>query len=112
MLLVITYSRPARQTLRNVCTSYENCVVRRFGRAVLFRSTELGAFLALRLQEKHGSDVQIERTTPLNEFRDVPKSVRNAANEYENREHPSTPYDKFAIGTTHPSPTAMRDEEL
>ncbi|WP_076430865.1 DUF7855 family protein [Haladaptatus litoreus] len=112
MLLVATYSQSARQTLRNVCTTYEECVVRRFGRAVLLCETELSAFLALRLREKHGTDVQIERTTPLNEFRKVPKSVRDAACAYENREHPSTSYSKFAVGTDHPSPDSMRDEEL
>lgn len=112
MLLIITYSRAARQTLRNICTTHEECVVRRFGRAALLKSTELGAFLALRLYEKHGAEVQLERTKPLNEFRDVPDAVRAAASAYESRENPSTPYDKFAVGTGHPSPDAMRNAEL
>ncbi len=112
MLLIITYSRAARQTLRNICTTNEECVIRRFGRAVLLKSTELGAFLALRLYEKHGADVQLERTEPLNEFRDVPETVRTAASAYENREKPSTPYDKFAVGTEHPSPEAMQNADL
>lgn len=112
VLLIVTYSRSARQTLRNVCTAHEGSVVRRFGRAALLEATELGAFLALRLREKHGEDVQIERTVPLNEFSDVPNSVRRAARAYENREHPSTPYHKFAAGTEHPSPETMRDGEL
>ena len=112
MLLIITYSRAARQTLRNICTTHDECVVRRFGRAALLKSTELGAFLALRLYEKHGADVQLERTEPLNEFRDVPEKIRTAASAYENRDTPSTPYDKFAIGTEHPSPDAMRNADL
>ncbi|MFH5800228.1 hypothetical protein [Haladaptatus sp. CMAA 1911] len=112
MLLIITYSSEARQTLRNICSAHEECVVRRFGRAALLKSTELGAFLALRLYEKHGADVQLERTKPLNEFRDVPERIRTAAKAYENREQPSTPYDKFAVGTDHPAPNAMRNTEL
>lgn len=112
MLLIITYSRAARQSLRNICTTYDECVIRRFGRAVLLKSTELGAFLALRLCEKHGMDVQLERTEPLNEFRDVPDGVRTAAKAYENREHPSTPYAKFTSGTGHPAPDVMRNVEL
>lgn len=112
MLLIITYSNGARQTLRNICTTHEECVVRRFGRAALLQQTELGAFLALRLYEKHGADVQLERTEPLNEFRDVPDAVREAAKAYENRERPSTPYDKFAVGTDHPEPDSMRNADL
>jgi hypothetical protein len=112
MLLVVTYSRAARNSLRNVCRSHETTAVRRFGRAALLAETELGAFLGLKLREKHGNDVQLERTTPLNEFDTVPEPVREAASEYEAREHPSTPYTKFAAGTDHPSPTAMREREL
>lgn len=112
MLLVVTYSQAARQTLRNVCTIHEDCVVRRFGRAALLSDTEFGAFHALRLREKHGSDVQVERTEPLNEFSDVPEGVRGAAAAYESRNAPSTPYEKFASGTCHPEPDAMRDAEL
>ncbi|WP_101295737.1 DUF7855 family protein [Halegenticoccus soli] len=112
MLLVVTYSRAARQTLRNVCRSHDETVVRRFGRAALFEGTEFGAFLALRLREKHGGDVQIERTTPLNEFETVPERVREAAAAYEAREHPSTPYAKFAAGTDHPGPERLRRREL
>ena len=112
MLLVVTYSREARTTLRNVCRTHEETVVRRFGRAALFEETEFGAFLALRLRAKHGSDVQIERTAPLNEFAEVPEAVREAAEAYESRSAPSTPYDKFAVGTEHPSSSALRDREL
>lgn len=112
MLLVVTYSQAARQTLRNVCTTHEDCVVRRFGRAALLAETELGAFHALRLREKHGGDVQLERTEPLNEFSDVPERVRTAASAYETRDARSTPYAKFATGTTHPDPDAMNDAEL
>lgn len=112
MLLVVTYSREARTTLRNACRVHEGTVVRRFGRAALLAETELGAFLALRLRAKHGSDVQIERTEPLNEFADVPDEVRKAAAAYEARSSPTTPYDKFAAGTEHPSPAELRDREL
>lgn len=112
MLLVITYSQGARQTLRNIVRAHGSCVVRRFGRAALFEATELGAFLALRLRAKYGGDVQIERTQPLNEFRDVPDQVRKAATAYEEREHANTPYAKFARGTPHPLPETMRDAEL
>lgn len=112
MLLVVTYSRGARTTLRNVCRSHESTVIRRFGRAALLAETELGAFLALRLRAKHGDDVQIERTRPLNEFTAVPTAVREAAAAYEDRETPSTPYAKFAAGTDHPDPAAMRGTDL
>jgi len=112
MLLMVTYSRAARNSLRNVCRSHESTVVRRFGRAAPLAETELGAFLGLRLREKHGADVQLERTEPLNEFDTVPETVREAAAAYESREQPSTPYTKFATGTDHPSPAAMRDREL
>lgn len=112
MLLVVTYSRGARGTLRNVCRTHEDTIVRRFGRAALFEATHLGAFLALRLREKHGPDVQIERTRPFNEFADVPERIRDAAAAYERRESPSTPYPKFAVGTEHPALTEMREGEL
>ena len=112
MLLVVTYARAARQSLRNVCDAHEDCVVRRFGRAALLRETEFGAFQALRLREKHGGDVQVERTTAFNEFSDAPDRVREAARAYEAREAASTPYAKFATGREHPDPDALRDSEL
>lgn len=112
MLLVVTYARAARQSLRNVCDAHEDCVVRRFGRAALLRETEFGAFQALRLREKHGGDVQVERTAAFNEFADAPDRVREAARAYEDRDAPSTPYEKFAAGREHPDPEAMRDSEL
>lgn len=112
MLLVVTYSKAARGTLRNVCRTHEETVVRRFGRAALFEETGLGGFLALRLRAKHGGDVQVERTEPLNEFAAVDADVREAAVAYENRDTPSTPYDKFAAGTDHPDPADLRDREL
>lgn len=112
MLLVVTYSRAARTTLRNVCRSHDDSIVRRFGRAVLFEATELGAFLALRLREKHGADVQVELTRPLNEYADVPEPVRAAASAYEAREHASTPYAKFAVDTEHPDPDRLADRDL
>ena len=112
MLLVVTYARAARQSLRNVCDAHEDCVVRRFGRAALLRETEFGAFQALRLREKHGADVQIERTRPLNEYETVPESVRTAAAAYESRDQLSTPYAKFAAGADHPDPETMQGREL
>lgn len=112
VLLVVTYSRAARTTLRNACRTHEETVVRRFGRAALLAETEFGAFLALRLREKHGEDVQVERTEPFNEFRDVDESVRRAAAAYEDRDAPSTPYAKFAAGRDHPLPERLRSREL
>jgi hypothetical protein len=108
----MSYSRRARETLRNACRSHEETVVRRFGRAALLRETEYGAFLACRLRERHGGDIQVERTEPFNEFADVPAAVREAAAAYEERESPSTPYDRFAAGTDHPESRGMRDREL
>jgi hypothetical protein len=112
VLLVVTYSQAARTSLRNVCRTHEESVVRRFGRAALFEETEHGAFLALRLREKHPEDVQLERTEPFNEFRDVPEAVRSAVQAYEARERPSTPYEKFAAGASHPSPSALKRRKL
>lgn len=112
MLLVVTYSRAARRSLRNASRTHEDTVVRRFGRAALFEETEFGAFLALRLRSAHGADVQVERTRPLNEFDEVPETVRAAARAYADRDHPSTPYAKFAVGTDHPAPGAMKERDL
>jgi hypothetical protein len=112
VLLVVAYSQAARQSLRNVCQTHADCVVRRFGRAALLAETEFGAFHALRLREKHGGDVQVEQTVPLNEFSDVPERVRDAAAAYESRDAPSTPYAKFATGTEHPDPETMADTDL
>lgn len=111
MLLVITYSRAARQSLRNVCRGHEDCVVRRFGRAALFESTAFGAFQALRLREKHGLDVQVERVEPFTPG-DVPDGVREAAAAYENRDTPSVPYRQFAAGTDHPDPDVLRERDV
>lgn len=112
MLLVVTYSREARTSLRNVCRTHENTVVRRFGRAALLEETEHGAFLALRLREKHPDDVQLERTAPFNEFRDLPDAVREAATAYEDRADRNVPYAKFAVGTDHPTPAELKRQEL
>ena len=112
VLLVVTYSRAARRTLRNACRTHGDSVVRRFGRAALLAESEFGAFLALRLRAEHEGAVQVERTRPLNEFAGVPERVRTAATAYAEREHASTPYAKFAAGTEHPSPAELRDEEL
>lgn len=112
MLLVVTYSRAARGTLRNVCRAHEDTAVRTFGRAALFDETEFGAFQALRLREKHGGDVQIERTRPFNEFAAVPEAVRAAARAYERRSNPATPYAQFAAGTDHPAPGTLKTTDL
>lgn len=112
MLLVVTYSRTARQALRNACRAHEDAVVRRLGRAALLEPTEFGAFLALRLRAEHGPDVQIERTEPLVAARDVPESVAEAAIAYADREHASTPYAKFAAGRDLPAVETMKEREL
>jgi hypothetical protein len=112
VLLVVTYSKAARQRLRNVCRAHEETVVRRFGRAALLAETEFGAFLAVRLRERHGGDVQVERTEPFNEYADVPEGVRTAAEAYADREDDHVPYAKFAAGTDHPDPERLRDREL
>lgn len=112
MLLVVTYSQAARTSLRNVCRTHEETVVRRFGRAALFAESYHGAFLALRLREKHPDDVQIERTEPFNEYRDAPDDVREAAMAYEHRSNPNTAYAKFAVDSPHPSPAELKGREL
>jgi len=86
-------------------------VVRQFGRAALLSGTEFGAFQALRLREKHGIDVQLERVTPF-EPTDVPDHVREAARAYEDREQATTPYQQFATGRDLPPSERMRGEEL
>ena len=111
VLLVVTYSKAARASLRNARRTHEAAVVRRFGRAVLFEETELGAFLAIRLQEKHPGDVTIERTGPLDPT-DVPDRVAEAARSYENRSNPNVSYAAFAAGSDHPSIETMRDRRL
>lgn len=111
MLLVVTYSRAARRDLRNVCRAHDSCVVRRLGRAALLEWTEFGAFQALRLHEKHGLDVQIERVEPFEPV-DAPDHVRDAARAYERRDTASTPYERFASGRELPDPDAMRGESL
>jgi len=112
MILVVTFSRAARQALRNACRAHEDAVVRRFGRAALFEATAFGAFLGLRLRERHGGDVQVERTEPLNEFVDELADPRDAAEAYESRESPSTPYAKFAAGRDLPSKATLRERDL
>jgi hypothetical protein len=112
VLLVVAYSREARRSLRNVCRAHDDAVVRRFGRAALLEATAFGAFLALRLREKHATAVQVERTRPFNEFESVDDGVREAAIAYENREEPATPYAKFAAGRDLPGKAEMRGREL
>jgi hypothetical protein len=112
VLLVIAYSTAARETLRNVCRAHEDSVVRQAGRVALFEATEFGAFQALRLREKHGEAVQVERTRPFNEFTAVRSDVREAAHAYEDRDSPATPYERFAAGTELPAPESMKGTEL
>jgi len=112
VLLVVAYSRAARGSLRNVCRTHEESVVRRFGRVALLSETAFAAFQALRLRAKHGSDIQIERTEPFNEFEVLDEEVRVAAEAYENRETPSLPYATFAARNDHPDPDELREREL
>ena len=112
MLLVVTYSRAARQSLRNVCRAHEDSVVRSFGAAALLEATAFGAFCALRLRERHGGDVQVERTRPFNEFEAVPDAVRAAASAYEREAHDATPYARFAAGTDHPDQERLKATDL
>jgi hypothetical protein len=112
VLLVVTYSRGARGSLRNVCRTHEETVVRRFGRVALLRETAFAAFQALRLRAKHGDDVQVERTEPFNEFEAVGESVREAARAYEDREEAALPYATFAARSDHPDPETLRNREL
>jgi len=112
VLLVIAYSRGARTSLRNVCRAHEDSVVRQFGRVALLAETEFGAFQALRLQEKHGEAIQVERTRPFNEFAAVPPAVREAARTYECRDEPAVPYATFAANRELPPPAAMKGSEL
>lgn len=112
VLLVIAYTRPARQTLRNVARAHEDSVVRSFGRAVLFEPTAFSAFQALRLRAKHGEAIHVEQTRPFNEFTTVPEPVREAARRYANRERDAVPYDRFANGTDLPASREMKATEL
>jgi hypothetical protein len=112
VLLIITYSKPARQALRNLCNAHEESVVRRFGRAALLADTEFGAFQALRLREQFGGSVQVERTQPFNEFEALDEPVRTAAQAYADRDQPALPYAKFAAGTDHPAPSDLKGSEL
>lgn len=111
MLLVVAHSREARASLRHACGAHGGTVVRRLGRAALLEATAYGAFLALRLRAKHGADVQVERTAPLLPDA-VPDDVGAAVDAYAERDHEATPYAKFAAGTDHPGPEAMKDREL
>jgi len=112
VLLVVTYSAAARTGLRNACRRHDDQVARRFGRAALLKATAYGAFLALRLREVYGDDVQIEWTEPFNEFSRVDDDVLAAARAYADREAASTPYAAFAAGTDHPDPAELKDRSL
>lgn len=110
MFLVITYSRSARTSLRNITRAHEETTIRQLGRAALLAGTAFGAFQALRLQEKHGQDVQIERVEPFVP-EDVPADVRDAAATYEARETATVPYRQFASGTDLPGPKTLRERD-
>jgi hypothetical protein len=112
MLLVIAHSQHARGSLRNVCRAHEESVVRQSGRVALLGETEFGAFQTLRLREKHGDDIQVERTETFNEFSAVRPAVREAARAYESRETPAVPYERFATGRSLPDPETMKGTEL
>ena len=112
MLLVVTYSRGAWDRLQNACRTHDSSVFRRFGRAALFEPTHHGAFLALRLCDKHPGDIQVERTHPFNEFADAPDTVRETARAYEARDSPSTPYSVFGVRADHPDPERMCERDL
>jgi len=107
-ILVVADAPGARHTLRNACDSYPEAVRWRFGRVALFEGTELGAFLAYRLREKHGEDVHLAWTTPLGDGDPGCRRAREAARAFEDRTNPSTPYPKFAAGTDYPQPREMR----
>jgi len=112
VLLVIAYTRHARQSLRNICRAHDEVVVLQAGRVAVLAETEFGAFQALRLREKHDEGVQVERTEPFNEFAAVRPAVREAARSYEARDTPATPYERFAAGRDLPDPESMRGSEL
>lgn len=112
MLLVVAHAKDARQDLRNACTRHPEAVVRRFGRAVLLAETGLGAFLALYLRERHGADVQLERTRPLDPSRTIPARVHDAVSTYANRAHPSTPYATIAARDGLPTTTDLHETDL
>jgi len=112
VLLVIAYSRGARQSLRNICRTHETSVIRQFGRVALFEPTGFGAFQALRLREKHGNAVQIEQTRPFNAAETVPEDILAAATAYERREEPALPYEPFAERESLPTPAEMKATDL
>ncbi|XVH32944.1 hypothetical protein ACNS7O_07100 [Haloferacaceae archaeon DSL9] len=112
MILVVAYSRTARTDLRNTCRRHDSCVVRAFGRVALFEETEWAAFHLLRLRTRHETDIQLEWTTPFNEFKLVSAETRRAVEAYETRADKYTPYRTFAAGTEHPTPEALRERSL
>lgn len=112
MLLVVAHAKDARQDLRNACSRHPEVVVRRFGRAVLLAETELGAFLALHLRERHGGDVQLERTRPLDAPRAVPARVHDAVAAYADRAHPNIPYATIADRDDLPTTADLHETDL
>lgn len=111
-MLVVAHAKDARQDLRNACTRNPEAVVRRFGRAVLLAETELGAFLALHLRARHGPDVQLERTRPLDVDRSIPTRVHDAVDAYANRQHPNTPYATLADRDGLPTTDDLQSTDL
>jgi hypothetical protein len=111
VLLVVAHTMNARQDLRNACTRHPEVVVRRFGRAVFLAETELGAFLALTLRDRHAGGVQVERTRPL-DASDVPERVHDAVATFAARDHPNTPYATIAARDDLPSTDTLHDADL
>ncbi|MFB6103653.1 MAG: hypothetical protein ABEJ57_01020 [Halobacteriaceae archaeon] len=111
MLLVIAYSQQARAALRNAAATHSETVVRRFGRVVLFEASAFGEFLACRFRAEFGGAVQVERLEPFVPDRDVDDRVQSAAEAYADRDAKSTSYAKFAVGTEHPSPSALKSRD-
>lgn len=110
-MLVVAHTTDARQDLRNACTRHPEAVVRRFGRAVLLAETELGAFLALHLRSRHGADVQLEQTRPL-DATGMPERVHDAVTAYADRAHPNTPYATIAARDGLPTTADLHERDL
>ncbi|WP_255169199.1 hypothetical protein [Natrononativus amylolyticus] len=109
---VVADSSKARETVKNICKTHRETVLRRFGRAVVFAPTEFGAFLAFWLRAKHGEAVQIVRTAPVDEHHRRYRRAREASLAFAGRDNDRTPYPKFAAGTDHPSADAMRKRTI
>lgn len=109
--MVIGYSQAARAALRQVAEAHSESVVRRFGRVVLLEASAFGRFVACRFRAEYGAACQVERVEPFLPARDVAGDVRAAAEAYADRSVKSTSYAKFAAGTDHPGPEALKSRE-